>query len=49
MQGFPVGSFLFWKIEHNTSKTFEFFDFAREYHQRDNPHCPPLEKSRMDQ
>jgi hypothetical protein len=37
MQGFPVGSFLFWKIEPETAKTFEFFDFAREYHQRDNP------------
>ena len=44
MQGFPVGSFLFWKIEPATSKTFEFFDFAREYHQRDNPHCPRLGK-----
>ena len=42
MQGFPVGSFLFWKVEPETSKTFDFFDFAREYHQRDNPHCPPL-------
>lgn len=44
MQGFPVGSFLFWKIERETSKTFQFFDFSREYHQRDNPHCPPLGK-----
>jgi len=42
MQGFPVGSFLFWKIEPKTAKTFRFFDFSREYHQRDNPHCPPL-------
>lgn len=44
MQGFPVGSFLFWKIEPKVSKDFRFFDFAREYHQRDNPHCPPLGK-----
>lgn len=42
MQGFPVGSFLFWKIDQSTSKSFRFFDFSREYHQRDNPHCPPL-------
>jgi hypothetical protein len=42
MQGFPVGSFLFWKIEPKTAKTFRFFDFSREYHQRDNSHCPPL-------
>jgi hypothetical protein len=44
MQGFPVGSFLFWKIERETAKAFQFFDFSREYHQRDNPHCPPLGK-----
>jgi hypothetical protein len=45
MQGFPVGSFLFWKIEPATAKTFCFFDFSREYHQRDNHHCPPLGKA----
>jgi hypothetical protein len=45
MQGFPVGSFLFWKIDQSTSKSFRFFDFSREYHQRDNPHCPPLGKA----
>jgi hypothetical protein len=45
MQGFPVGSLLFWKIEPATSKNFRFFDFSREYHQRDNPHCPPLGKA----
>ena len=28
MQGFPVGSFLFWKIEPVTSKNFCFFDSA---------------------
>ncbi len=44
MQGFPVGSFLFWKIEQSTSKSFRFFDFSRDYHQRDKPHCPPLGK-----
>jgi hypothetical protein len=45
MQGFPVGSFLFWKIEPATAKNFRFFDFSREYHERDNPHCPPLGKA----
>lgn len=44
MQGFPVGSFLFWKIEQTTSNSFRFFDFSRDYHQRDKPHCPPLGK-----
>jgi hypothetical protein len=45
MQGFPVGSFLFWKIEPATARTFRFFDFSREYHERDNPHTPPLGKA----
>lgn len=45
LQGFPVGSFLFWKIEPKTAKSFRFFEFVREYHQRDNPHCPPLGKA----
>jgi hypothetical protein len=42
LQGFPVGAFLFWKIEPKTAKDFRFFDFSRVYHQRDNPHCAPL-------
>lgn len=45
MQGFPVGSFLFWKIERDTAKKFTFFGFVRDYHERDNPHCPPLGKA----
>lgn len=45
LQGFPVGSFLFWKIEPKTAKDFRFFDFSRVYHQRDNPHCAPLGKA----
>lgn len=39
-----MGSFLFWKIEQTTSNSFRFFDFSRDYHQRDKPHCPPLGK-----
>ncbi|RWP57276.1 DUF262 domain-containing protein [Mesorhizobium sp.] len=42
MQGFPVGSFLFWKIEKETSTKFTFYGFVRDYHERDRPHCPPL-------
>jgi hypothetical protein len=45
MQGFPVGSFLFWKIERETTERFRFFGFVRDYHQRNNPHCPPLGKA----
>jgi hypothetical protein len=45
MQGFRVGSFLFWKIEPKPARNFRFLDFSREYHQRDNSHCPPLGKA----
>ncbi len=42
MQGYPFGTFLYWRVEPENSEDFKFFDFVRDYHQRDNPHCPPL-------
>lgn len=42
MQGYPFGTFLYWQVEPENSARFKFYDFVREYHQRDNPHCPPL-------
>ena len=33
--GNSVGSFLFWRVEPATSQTFRFYDFVREYHERD--------------
>lgn len=42
MQGYPFGTFLFWKVEAATSNTFRFYDFVRNYHQRDAAHCPEL-------
>ena len=42
MQGYPFGTFLFWRVEAENSESFKFFDFVLDYHQRDNPHCPPL-------
>ena len=42
MQGYPFGTFLYWQVEPENSGRFKFYDFVREYHQRDNPHCPPL-------
>lgn len=41
MQGYPLGAFLYWEIEKENSGNFKFYDFVRNYHQRDNPHCPP--------
>ena len=42
MQGYPFGTFLYWRVEPENSGTFKFFDFVLNYHERDNPHCPPL-------
>ena len=42
MQGYPIGTFLYWEVEPENSGKFRFFDFVRGYHQRDKPHCPPL-------
>ena len=42
MQGYPFGEFLFWRINPENSSMYRCYDFVRDYHQRDNPHCPDL-------
>lgn len=42
MQGFPFGEFMYWKIEAQNSAQYRWYDFVRDYHERDNPHCPEL-------
>ena len=42
MQGYPFGTFLYWKVASENSGKFNFYDFVREYHERDNRHCPQL-------
>ena len=43
MQGYPFGTFLYWRVARENSSKFKFFDFVLNHHQRDNPpHCPPL-------
>lgn len=42
MQGYPFGTFLFWRVQPETSGKFKFYDFVRRYHQRDAAHCPEL-------
>jgi hypothetical protein len=43
MQGYPIGSFLFWSVERDNVRQYKFYDFVRDYHQRLRPHCPPVE------
>ena len=42
MQGYPFGEFMFWRVASENAGQFRWYDFVREYHQRDNPHCPEL-------
>ncbi len=42
MQDYPFGTFLFWKVQPETSGKFKFYDFVRNFHQRDAAHCPEL-------
>lgn len=42
MQGYPMGTFLFWRILPETSEKFRFYEFAREYNERDAAHSTPL-------
>lgn len=43
MQGYPFGTFLLWQVEAENTREYKFYEFVRHYHERDNPHCPPLE------
>lgn len=38
MMDYPISSFLFWKVEKENSKEFKFYEFLRDYHQRENRH-----------
>ena len=42
MQGYPFGTFLYWKVEKANSSRYKFYGFVCNYHERDSPHCPPL-------
>lgn len=42
MQGYPFGTFLFWRVEPKRSAAYKFYGFVRHYHQKNDPHCPEL-------
>jgi len=45
MRGYPIGSFLFWKVDRDKSKRFQFYEFIRNYHERDCTHNPKADIS----
>ena len=40
MRNYPIGTFLFWKVDKGKIKNFQFYEFLREYHQKDRRHNP---------
>jgi hypothetical protein len=40
MRDYPVGSFLFWYVDKSRIKDFQFYEFIRNYHERDSNHNP---------
>jgi uncharacterized protein with ParB-like and HNH nuclease domain len=40
MRDYPISSFLFWKVEKDKVNDYEFYEFIRNYHERNNKHNP---------
>jgi uncharacterized protein with ParB-like and HNH nuclease domain len=40
MRGYTIGSFLFWIVETDKISDFQFYEFIRNYHERDSRHNP---------
>lgn len=43
MRGYPVGSFLSWRVESETISKFKFYGFMRDYSAFDNRHNPVID------
>ncbi|WFE99603.1 DUF262 domain-containing protein [Micromonospora sp. WMMD964] len=43
LRGYPIGSFLSWKVQAETSAQFKFYEFMREYHEKDSRHSRELD------
>ncbi|MFC1906755.1 DUF262 domain-containing protein [Chloroflexota bacterium] len=40
MRDYPIGSFLFWKVDGDQKNNFQFYEFIREYHEVNSKHNP---------
>lgn len=38
MQDYPIGAFLFWEIEKAKLQDYDFYEFLRNYHEKNNTH-----------
>lgn len=40
MRDYPIGSFLFWHVDKENKNNYQFYEFIRDYHERDKRHNP---------
>jgi len=40
MKGYTIGSFLFWVVNKDKVGNFQFYEFIKDFHERDNRHNP---------
>jgi len=40
MRDYPIGSFLFWHVDKKNTDRYQFYEFMRDYHERDRCHNP---------
>ncbi|MBM4288163.1 MAG: DUF262 domain-containing protein [Deltaproteobacteria bacterium] len=38
MRDYPIGSFLFWKVDKENITNYQFYEFIKDYHERDTRH-----------
>ncbi len=43
MRGYPIGSFLFWKVDRDHCQEYTFYGFLEQYHERDQRHNPRVD------
>lgn len=43
MRGYPIGSFLFWKVDRERCRQYTFYGFLSDYHERDSRHNPQID------
>jgi len=43
LREYPIGSFLFWKVDAENADKFKFYGFIKDYHQTLRAHCPILD------
>ena len=45
MRDYPISTFLFWQVDKNKIKDFQFYEFLNKYHEKNNRHNRKAEPS----